>query len=78
MPCFVGSLTLTAFNCGAFAVLSFMGFSTLSTTSLSLACFGAVPISIAVEALYQLRSLCVSLCSVHLIVDTKASFDPGV
>ena len=78
MPCFVGSLTLTAFNCGVFAVLSFVRFSTLSTAGLSLTCFGVVPISIAVETLYQLRSLCESLRSVYLIVDTKALFDPGV
>ena len=78
MPCFVGSLTLTAFNCGAFAVLSFMRFSTLSTAGLSLACFGVMSISVTVEALFQLRLLCVFLRSVYLIVDAEASFDPGV
>ena len=78
MPCFVGSLTLAAFNCDAFAVSSIVKFSTLSTAGLSPTYFGVVSISIAVQALCQLCSLCVSFRSVYLIIDTEASFDPGV
>ena len=74
----MGSLALAAFDCDALAVLSFMGFSTVSTADFSLTYFGVVPISIAIEALYQLRSLCVSFHSIYFIIDAEASFDPDV
>ena len=35
-------------------------------------------ISIAIEALYQLRSCSVSLRSIYLVLDAKAPLDPGV
>ena len=74
----MGSLALTAFNCSVFAALSFMRFSAFSTACFSLACFGVMSISVTVEALFQLRLLCVFLRSVYLVVDAEASFDPGV
>ena len=78
MPCFVRSLALTAFKCSALAVLGFMGFCAFSTVDLDLTGFGLMIISIIVEALCQLHTLYISFRSVHFIIDTETSFDPGI
>ena len=50
VPCFVGALALTAFNCSTFAALGFMRFSAFSEACFSLTCFGVMSISVAIEA----------------------------